>query len=153
VVTRKRTEPTSSPSPGDEARSFEKLKTLLEQVGEERVSFGEEVFNRKRWLVGHWSLTVDSRKDERDVLRETMALYDVYYLPTGKVTAADVQALRERTLGALIRPVTVVAAADGFDPKALASLKRSKWIDYFDEQHTPAAWLTAFEQKKVKADV
>ena len=46
-----------------------------------------------------------------------------------------------------MRPVPVVAAADCFEPKALTLLKRSRWIDYFDGQHTPADWLTALEKK------
>jgi hypothetical protein len=34
----------------------------------------------------------------------------------------------------------VVAAAEGFEAKALASIKRSKWIDYGDENHVPSDW-------------
>lgn len=88
---RKRTEPTSLPSQGDEVPAFAKLKTLLEQVGGEKVSFREEALSGRRWLVAHWSLTVDSRKDKRGVVHEEMAAYDVCYLPSGKVTVADVQ--------------------------------------------------------------
>jgi hypothetical protein len=66
------------------------------------------------------------------------------------MTAAEVHALGEETRSALMRPFTVVVAVDGFEPKARASLKRSKWIDYFDERHTPPGWLTALEKSRAE---
>ena len=128
---------THSPGHASEPRVFAKLKASLQQVKGKEAIFREEMCNGARWLV---SDLLFSTQSSTDPFFEVVDAYDIYYRPCGKVTVEDVRALRDKGRLAFIRPTVVVAATEGFEAKALASIKRSEWIDYYDEHHMPPDW-------------
>ena len=123
-----------------DAREHPLLKKLKKQVAPRisgQLAFEHEVVNGVEWLTAGIIISEVAPARGESALWTAVSSHEIHYKPLGRVTLADVKYLRDKWQRALFRPVVVIASADGFDKEAMTSIKRSRWVDYFDEHHVP----------------
>lgn len=128
----------------------EKVAAMVSQLNDflNRVEGAEASFKKEREVAGVRYLTADLTLYTHSPAWVHMDNYAIYRRPSARMTVQDVRALRDTTCLAMMRGVVVVVSRDSFEPQALSSIGRSKWIDYFDGTHVPERWTAAAKKEE-----